>query len=203
VSRVVSQLLEVADELTDVSYRVHRVRTGWTKARNPIYTDHKVTEPSLLSQLYEAALDPATADEKVGARPKPSSRPPLATEALSAYMDVSAGAQRWVRSLRLANRTTVESNIRALIGVTGQLDLDTLESMLEEMKLWRRWAMVLIGTAEHQWRPRCACPVCGTRHSIRINVKALLGYCTECQHWWEGEDDLKAMGTAVQAAQAA
>jgi hypothetical protein len=180
-------LLEVADELTEPHPHVERI-PYWDAHRNKKHREHRTTQPGLLAQLYDAAVDPVKVQQEGGGRVKQKSRPPLAIEAFSRYDDICAGALRWVTSIRLAARDTAESNIRALVGAAPRFDLDTLDALYQEMKTWRRWAAVMTGWQTQVFRPRIACPVCCTRGSIFVNGTEQLAYCGECQHSWEGED---------------
>jgi hypothetical protein len=180
-------LLDTADELTEPHAHIERI-PYWDINRNRKHREHRTTQPGLLAQLYEAAVDPVKVAQEGGGRIKQKSRPPLAIEAFSRYDDICAGALRWVTSIRLASRDTVESNIRALVGVAPRFDLDTLDALYQEMKTWRRWAAVMTGWQTQVFRPRITCPICSTRGSIFVNGTEQLAYCGECQSSWEGED---------------
>jgi hypothetical protein len=180
-------LLDVADELTEPHIHVERL-PFWDDNRNRKYREHRTTQPGLLAQLYEAAVEPVKVVDEAGGKGKPKSRPPLAIEAYSRYNDICVGALRWVTSVNVKPRETAESNIRALIGIASRFDLDTLEALLYEMKAWRRWAAVMTGWQTRVFRPRIACPYCDTSGSIFVNGTEQLAYCNECQMYWEGED---------------
>lgn len=198
--QIFAQLLDVADELTEPHPHIERI-PYWDTNRNKKHREHRTTQPGLLAQLYDAAVDPVVVLQEAGGRSKPKSRPPLAVEAMSRYMDITAGALRWVKSVRIDPRDTPESNIRALVGMAARFDLDTLEALHQEMKTWRRWAAVMTGWETQVFRPRCACPVCSTFGTIRARMTEAerLAYCNECQTWWEG-DELVDMAEAVRAA---
>jgi hypothetical protein len=179
-------LLDTADELTEPHAHTERI-PYWDDNRNKKFREHRTTQPGLLAQLYEAAVDPVVVVQEGGGRAKPKSKPPLALEALSRYDDVCAGALRWVRSIRLTPRDTVQSNIRGLVGEATRFDLDTLEALYAEMRTWRNWAAVMTGWQTQVFRPRISCPMCQSRGSIRVNGAQQLAYCNECQTSWEGE----------------
>jgi hypothetical protein len=190
VKALFDQLLEIADELTEPSIRTVSIPGGWTKSRNKAKpTIHRVTVPGLLAQLYEEAVDPRTAAERLGGgHQKQKSRPPVQIEALSAYDAICAAAIRWMRSVRLETRETVESNIRALVGMSTRLDLDTIEALHGEARQWHRRASVLTGTISPPFQPRVTCPVCETRWSIWVNAEKVLAYCKQCGSDWVGEE---------------
>jgi hypothetical protein len=185
---LIIKIYEVADELCDAHVHIERV-PFWDTSRNRKHREHKTTQPGLIAQLYEAAVDPVkTVSEAGGSKSKPKSRPPLAMEAYSRYVEITAGALRWTRTLHLAPRDTVESNIRGIAGVTSRLDLDTLEDLHRELRTWRRWAAVMTGWQCQVFRPRVACTMCGTRGSLFVNAAERAAYCGECQYSWEGAD---------------
>lgn len=183
---VFDKLLRVADELTEPRPHVERV-PYWDASRHRKFREHRSVIPGLLAQLYDAAVDPVIVAQEGGTRPKPSSRPPLAIEALSTYESIAAGALRWVRLTRMTPRVTPQSNIRALVGDSARYDLDTLEALYDEMRMWRRWAAVMTGWEAAVFTPRIPCPACSTFGSIRVNIERGLAFCSECQHSWEGE----------------
>lgn len=195
---VFEKLLAVADELTEPRPHVSRV-PYWDDNRNRKFREHRTTLPGLLAQLYDAAMEPPVTSQEGSSRTKPSSRPPLALEALSTYEDVAAGALRWVRLIKLDPRVTPQSNIRAIVGEAGRFDLDTLEAAYVEMRTWRRWAAVMTGWEHAVFRPRISCPACGSRGSIRVNTEQQLAFCNQCQHDWEG-DALVEMAEGIRLA---
>jgi hypothetical protein len=182
-------ILGAADDLTNARKHVERVRIGWTKSRNPVFREHQTVQPSLLDQLHDAAVSPVTRQNDAGGHSVPTSRPPLAVEAYSAYEEISTAAVRWVRVVvrRPEVRDTPGGNIRMVVGYLGQLDLDTLEALLQDLKTWRRWALVMTGWETAMFRPRIACPVCDSFGTIRARAtrEDALAFCKECQHWWE------------------
>lgn len=197
------QLIMTADDLTEPTSRMVSVPDGWTKSRNRAKpTMHRVTTPSLLAQLYDAVIDPPTLKENIGAGRKPHSKPPLAVEAFSAYTVICQGALRWVKSIRLAPRDNVESNIRALVGAAPRFDLDTMEALHDELRQWHSRASVLTGSVNPPFQPRMTCPMCETRWSIWVNGERELAFCKECRCDWQGTAelmDLVRLATKVEA----
>lgn len=189
-------LVAVQVELTDS--RMHVEMVGRPLVR------HEIRIPGLLEQLYTAAVDPSMHAEEGGTRMKPRSKPPLALEAMSRYQDISAGAQRWVRSVRVEEHADPGRNIRMLVtaaaGQRGYLawDLDTTEALLSEMRSWRRWAAVLTGWESAPWQPYIRCPLCETVSSIWVNLGVGSAYCSSCLFTWE---DARELATQVRPQQ--
>ncbi len=189
---VLNDVLVLGEELTEPHTHSERVRTGWTKQRNAVYTTVQTSQPGLISQLYAAATEPFTSGG-MGAtsRAKPKSKPPLAIEALSAYVDVCSGALRWVTELGIEPRNNVEENVRALLAAAVTLDAEMLAVLRHSMRSWRRWCSVMAGWEHSVYRPRTSCPKCHTANTLRVNVDIQaggIGYCVECQASWEGPD---------------
>lgn len=184
-----ADLVVVQQELTDS--RVEKSTVGFPPRQ------HIVRIPGLLEQLYAAAFDPSMHAEEGGTRMKPRSRPPLAVEAFSRYQDVSRGAQRWVRSVRVEEHADPARNIRQLVtaaaGVRGQYlawDEETTEALLGEMRSWRRWAAVLTGWESPPKRPYIKCPICEGISTIWVNATVEAAYCSACLFTWEDVYDL-------------
>lgn len=203
LDKALTQIAVVADELTEPSPHTERVRTGWTKSRNPVFTTHQVVLPGLLAQLYAAAMDPSQTGDSSGSKPPPpESKPPLPLEPLSTYSDICSGAMRWCNAIRVPARDYPQGNIRALVGASVRFDLDTAESLLLELRTWRRWCAVYTGWEQQVFRPRIPCPKCDSFSSIRVNGAKRLAFCSECQASWEGPD-LVDMAEYVREHQAA
>jgi len=178
---VLQQIGLVAEELCDPRQHTERVEY-WDHNRHRKFRAHTTVQPGLLAQLH-ASVEPGSADREGGA-PHPSSRPPVQTEALSRYASIGIAVTRWCWSLRLEQRDTVESTVRALVGAAGVLDDDTARALLSEMRQWRRWCVVLTGW-EQVYVPRAACPVCETVGTLRINLTTREAFCTSCAAGWD------------------
>ena len=152
-------LLAAADELTDPRRHVE-VISGWDHNRNRKVVRRVTTLPSLLDQLAEAVIPGEVYIESESSRPGFASRPPARLDAIDRLLAIDAGAARWVTSIGLAVRDTTAGNIRALVGVSGTLDSDTLSALVYEVSLWRTWAATVTGWQSPPWRPRVPCPVC-------------------------------------------
>jgi hypothetical protein len=179
-------LLSAADELTDPRRHVE-VITGWTKSRNRKTIRRVTTLPSLLNQLADAVVPGETYVENDGARPGFRSTPPARLDAIDRLLAIEAAAARWVVSVGLTLRHDAAGNIRALVGISAQLDSDTLDALYTEITNWRAWAATVTGWQTPPWRPRVACPVCDTLGSLRIRLDRHTACCVGCGEAW-GED---------------
>lgn len=190
-SRMLSDIAETADALTDSYVHVEPIYTA-DKSRNKKLTHvHRVTMPGLLAQVHEL-YEPGSrrADSSSST---PSSRPPLNVEAASLHLQVTLAVTRWCWSLGLELRDTVESNVRALVGAATSMDSDTQDALLSEMRSWRRRAAMLTGWQTAPWRPRAHCPACGAVGTLVVNLAAREAYCTswnpqeqiQCVGWWD------------------
>jgi hypothetical protein len=183
---VLADLLVAADELTDG--RQHTERTPyWDDNRNRKFRTHKVTLPGLLAQLYESVYPSAGGEG--GRRPHPGSRPPLALEALSTHTVITIAVVKWCWDLRIDQRDTVESNIRALVAAVTLQDADVQHRLRADLRRWRTWCAVMTGWERVDTYPAVSCPVCDLRGSLRVNLTTGRGYCTN--------HDLDADGTLV------
>lgn len=192
------RIRSLASELTDPRMHIERGHV-WDKNRNKKRVEHKTTQAGLLHQLYVAAVDPVKLlDDVGGVTGKPQSRPPLALEAMSRYLEISEKVRGWLNSLGQPKTETVEGDIRALAGAGYLLDSDTLDAIEQDFKMWRRWAAVMTGWECRTFVPRIECPVCFSEQSIRINPMIFEGFCAECQHYWVGDEDIVSLGKNAQ-----
>jgi hypothetical protein len=189
----------LADALCDPHHHVERV-PYWDRNRNKKYREWRTTQPGLLRQLHEAAVEPVQTLAEAGARPHPASRPPLALEALSTHAAITAYAARWCWSLKLDQRDTVEANIRALIGAAAGLDDDDLALLAQELRQWYRWASVATGWTAPAYSPHVPCPACEQVGKLRVNLHAQIAHCRNCQNTWAGDDgSIFALGEYIAA----
>lgn len=185
MSDILADIADVAAELADGRQHTERIRY-WDKSRNEKWRTHTTIQPGLLAQLYESVM-PGSADAD-GSRPHPTSRPPLAIEALSLYGVIQIAVFRWAHSLRLEQRDTTESMLRSLVGAAPQLDDDTAKALLSELRSWRRWCAVMTGWESPLFAPRAACPVCDKVGTLRVNLSVAQAFCTACGSGWDRED---------------
>lgn len=172
---VLTDILAAADELTDG--RQHTERTPYyDHNRNKKHRTHKVILPGLLAQLYESVIPSGQGEG--GPRPHPGSRPPLALEALSTHVVITLAVAKWCWDLRIDQRDTVESNIRALVAAVTLQDGDTQHKLRNDLRRWRTWCAVMTGWERVDTYPAVSCPVCGKLGSLRVNLTAERGYCT-------------------------
>ncbi|WP_328382957.1 hypothetical protein OHQ88_10625 [Micromonospora zamorensis] len=182
-------IVDLADELTEPHQHVERFAV-WDDNRNKKIRTHVTIQPGLLAQLHDSVSEPISEDGGVGTRRPPASRPPLALEALSKHTAIVIGVTRWCWSLRLDLRDTAESNIRAIVGKAPELDDDTRQTLLTELRQWRRWCAVLTGWENDLFAPRVPCPVCEKVGTLRVNLKAKAAFCNnmDCLAGWSDED---------------
>ena len=187
----IADLLAYADELTDSRDHVEPITSSWwdhNRNKKTRTVRYKQRIPSLLDQLA-AAVQPGEAYvEQEGARPGFASRPPARLDAIDRLLAIEAGAARWVTSIGLTPRDTTAGNIRALVGISGTLDSDTLAALVTEVYLWRNWAATVTGWQTPPWRPRVACPVCETLGTLRIRLDRKTACCMDCGEAWSETD---------------
>ncbi|WP_371409753.1 hypothetical protein OG423_14200 [Micromonospora zamorensis] len=195
----ITTITVLAAALTDGGPHIERVRY-WDTNRNEKYREWRTTQPGLLQQLHEAAVDPVRATTDAGPRPTPGSRPPLALEALSTHAAICTHVHHWCWSLQLAPRDTVEDNIRALVGAAPALDDDDLAALTVEIRTWHRWASVATHWISPPFQPHVPCPACHTTGQLRVNLTAQAAHCRACQATWASDDgSLYALGEYIQA----
>ena len=192
-------ITRLAEALCDAGLHVERVRY-WDNNRNEKYREWRTTQPGLLRQLHDGAVDPVRAPSDTGPRPTPGSRPPLALEALSTHAAICTHVGHWCFSLNLALRDTVEANIRALVGAAPNLDDDDLTALTVEVRTWHRWASVATGWTAPLFAPHVPCPACQVVGQLRVNLTAQAAHCRACQATWASDDgSLYRLGEYIQA----
>lgn len=170
---MLADIADLASDLCDA--RKHREPYHvWSVSRNKVPKFHETTRPGLLAELHEM-FTPGVAEEMGSAGY--GSRPPLNVEAASLYMVISGAAFRWIWSLRLELRATVEGNIRALVGAAGTMDSDTQTALLSEMRSWKRRAAIVTGWETAPWRPNVPCPHCDSVNTLVVNLASKSGFC--------------------------
>jgi hypothetical protein len=174
---ILAELRDISDVLTDpVQHRepIH----GWDKNRNrKVIGHHVIVRPGLLAQVCEL-IHPGTPPDSGDfvVRSIPGSRPPLRTDAASAYVQIVLAATRWSLSLRLEVRESAESTIRQLLGRIAAEDRDTQAALLSEMRSWRRMCELITGVREPDPHLQVPCPRCGNR-SLRVNLAEASARC--------------------------
>ncbi|MEU4399765.1 DUF7341 domain-containing protein [Micromonospora orduensis] len=189
----------LAAALTDGGPHIERV-PYWDDNRNKKHREWRTVQPGLLTQLHQAAVEPAEGRTEPGPRSVPGSRPPLALEALSTHAAICTHVAHWCTSLQLALRDTVEANIRALVGAAPGLDGEDLDLLAVEIRTWHRWASVATGWTAPLFAPHVPCPACQTVGKLRVNLSAQAAHCRACQATWASDDgSLYALGEYIQA----
>lgn len=182
------QIREVADALTEPHLHSEPV-PFWDNNRNRKFRRHTTVQPGLIAQLYQSVIPVSSSAEPAGGG-VPGSRPPLAVEALSRHDTIATAVLRWCRSLHITARVSVESNVRALVGVSAMFDDDTARVLLSELRQWQRWCSVLTGW-ENVYRPAgVPCPVvdCARVNTLRVNLTTKTAMCRACGAAWSGEE---------------
>ncbi len=225
VADLLTDLLDVADTLTE-PYQCREPRWMWDANRNKKkLPDHVVVLPGLLQQVADIAYPGSSSGEGGGGRPVPASRPPVQTAALSTYLEITVAVTRWCLALRIELRDTVESNLRAVLGVASTLPrtrnrvdpytCDTCEAgrgrehwspchhctvltqveLITELRGWQRRAEVITGWRKSDPQVEAPCPHCGERQ-LRINLTSATARCGGCRAEWS--DDGVPLGVLAQ-----
>lgn len=189
------EIVACVDELADP--RQHTATSHIWVNRNKKLRRHITVQPGLMTQLYEAIM-PGSGEAE--GRTALSSRPPLALEAMSKHVEITAAVTWWCWELRVDLRDSVESNMRALIGAAATLDTERQKSLARDARRWRNWCAVLTGW-EQVVAPRgVPCPVveCGKTGTLRINLTTKSAFCNNpdrdsdgnriCSAVWDEED---------------
>ncbi|WP_285554854.1 DUF7341 domain-containing protein [Actinoplanes regularis] len=194
---MLDQIATVADDLTEPHMHSESI-TGWDRNRHRKTRRWTTVQPGLLAQLHQSVIPVWSTPDDFGASSVPASRPPLAVEALSRHDEIAMAVLRWCTSMGLETRVSVESNVRALVGATPKLDEETAAALLDEMRQWRRWCLVLTGWEQLYCPAGVPCPIvgCGMRNSLRINLTNATALCRACGSTWtkDAEDDAGAIG---------
>lgn len=187
---ILADLADTCDALCDPQQ--HREpRWYWDANRNKkTLPDHVVVLPGLIARLAEVVYPGSAPDNGGTARPVPSSRPPLRTDAASALLAIHMAVARWTLSLRLELRDTIESSVRQLLGRIAREDSDTQMALLTEMRSWQRQCEIICGDRQPDPQLQVPCLVegCGQRR-LRVNMAELKARCEGCgTRWAENED---------------
>lgn len=195
-------LVDAADALTDPRRHVEVISAAWwdhNRNRKSKIVRRVTNLPSLLNQLADAVVPGETYVEGDAARPGFASRPPARIDAIDRLLAIEAAAARWVASIGLVVRPTTEANIRALVGISGTLDSDTLDALTYEVTTWRTWAATVTGWQSPPWRPRVGCPVCDKVGSLRIRLDQKTACCMDCGEAW-GPDEIGLLAEHIRVA---
>lgn len=222
---LLADLLEVADTLTE-PYQIRHPQWEWVNRNKKKLPDHIVVLPGLLQQLADIAYPGSGMDTGGGSvRSVPGSRPPLQTQALSAYMEITVTVTRWCWALKLDLRDTVESNLRAVLGIAPSLPRSrtrvdsytcgtcaagrgrehwspchhchvvTQVELISELRTWQRRAEVITGWRKPDPQVEAPCPYCGERQ-LRINLDSETARCGGCPAEWS--EDTVPLGVLAQ-----
>jgi hypothetical protein len=189
-----------ADALTE-PYKHREQIPYWDTNRNRKFRDHVEAFPSLLDQLAAAAF-PGTSEPGAGDH---ASRPPADLEAVACHTAITIGSVKWVHRLRLEARSTVASNLRALVGATMTSDQRT--DLLRELRAWVAWAETITKWRNQPYAPTAPCPLlktndqgeeepCNTRGTIRVRLDTKTAVCLNCRGTWD-ESNIGLLGEHV------
>lgn len=147
---------------------------------------HWTRHPSLLDQLRAAE----TAGQGSSDGPMTGgyeSRPTARLEALDRLHAIDQAVDDWlVRKLHTyGQRTTLEENLRALVGAAGDLDALGRTALAREVCRWLTWARVVTGWESAPWRPNAACPMCEQRGGLRVRLEDHAAACLDCGETWD------------------
>ncbi|MEO3922996.1 hypothetical protein ABGB07_03820 [Micromonosporaceae bacterium B7E4] len=186
-------LLDIATTASELTDRHQHIERIWDRDRHRnrrMRHVHVTTQDGLLQQLADAVYAPASPDDNGGGRPVPGSKPPGAFEALARHVAITAEVTRWCWDLRLDLRSTVEDNIRALVGKAAELDPDQTATLLADLRRWHGQAAAMTGWAARSFSPRALCPVvdCGRSNTLRVNLDRSVATCMACGSVWDDTD---------------
>lgn len=187
----IATLADLAEELCDPRQHVERM---WERDRHRnkrMRRAYLTTQPGLLAQLAEAVTESTAVPEDGGGHSVPGSRPPGAWEAMARHSAITIGVAKWCLYLNLEQRDTVEGNLRALVGVAGQIDRGLLAELVADARIWWFQAAVFTGWASPTFSPRVGCPIvdCGKVSTIRVNLARKMAFCSACDSRWSDEDE--------------
>ncbi|MGZ6576709.1 MAG: DUF7341 domain-containing protein, partial [Solirubrobacteraceae bacterium] len=123
----------------------------------------------------------------------PSSRPPGQLEAIDTLLMIDVECSQWIGLLGLHERPSIAGNLRALVGVSSEIDDDQLHKLSKSAVRWYTSAAVLTGWERPTWKPANTCPVCAQRGGLRVRLgdgeNDTRAVCVECQSTW-GPDEI-------------
>jgi hypothetical protein len=158
----------------DNGYGKQRLRRIWPTA-----------QPSLLDQLQETAHMGLKVSGGGPLGGKPSSRPPGCFDALNALAYIGGRATSWASAYGVAHSTPTD-NVRAMVSIASVVDGPTLARLAGEVSYWHRTAAAASGWSERPYSPHVPCPTCGRFGTLRLNIEARAGYCTNRERLRDG-----------------
>lgn len=183
------QIVDTADVLTEPHLNREPI-PYWDASRHRKVRHHDTVQPGLLAQLYQSVIPASSSSDGPSASSVPASRPPLAVEALSLHDEICMAVLAWCTDHGLPTRVSVESNVRALVGVAAELGDEHARLLLADLRRWRGWCNVYLGW-DKIILPRgvwCPLPDCGQRNSLRINLTSATAMCRACRATWQRSD---------------
>lgn len=187
---MLTDIATTADSLTD-TFRHAEPIEYWDANRHRKTRQYTTRQKSLLDQLADKAF-PGVGDTAVSTGSY-ESKPPGDLAAISAHTAITIAAAKWCWDLRVDQRDTVASNIRALVGAAGGLDSSQQQKLLADLRRWHRWAAVIAGWETAPHRPAAPCPHCGKRGGddggLLVRLESETAVCTSCLTGWGGDGE--------------
>lgn len=191
--RLLADIAEHADALTDPRPHVEVLAADSGRGK-PVRRSTVV--PGLLAQLAGAA-EPGV-DGQTGGHGGAESCP-VTIDAVSLHAAISYGAAKRILDHNLTPRPTVESNVRAVVGLAGDLDSDELRQVRDELGSWRRQAEVITGWRTPARELPAPCPSCETKGTLLARVDPRQeAWCVACGARW-GVDEVGVLARHVSA----
>lgn len=175
--QLVGQIRGWVADLVDVRHHIEPILDDNGHGNRRLRRVYPSKQPSLVSLLRETAHEGLKVGGGSPVGRKPSSRPPGCFDALNALVYIGARAAAWCDVHHVA-RPEVEDNLRALVGLAPTLDDTDLGRLFREVRYWHGMAAAASGWAERPYTPPVSCPVCSRFGSLRLNIEARAGYCT-------------------------
>ena len=190
------ELVDYVRELTE--HHTHAEHYQIKKGKTWYGSNHITLAPPLLDQL-QYATPSGLGDQRSGSGYE--SRPAARIEALDTLIQIDKFAARWVRDLGeddpadkvdprtglLVHGSGTIACVRLLGSLAPSQDKKTQGRILADVRRWWTWARIATGWDSPAWRPDNTCPACGVRGSLRVNLVAQLGTCSDdgCRETWD------------------
>lgn len=185
MSEILPLLSEAVDELTKP--HVHREQVSRYENGTWVHSRHRTDVPPLVQQL-RAAVEPSSSSD--AGKSSFSSRPSARLDAIDTLLRIEAASAVWLTRCGQALRSTLEDNLRALVGCAPGLDEQQQWDLTREARRWATWARVTTGWEVPPFRPNNTCPLCGKRGGLRVRAgDGVTSYetsavCVECSEAW-------------------
>lgn len=189
------RLVAAVDELTMPRVTIENI-PGWTAARNKTLRVHRAVHDALLVELA-LAIHCTGASEGDRGHGVPGPRDPARLGAIDRLRAIESGVTEWLVRLQIMPRGSVAENLRALVGVAGEMSDDMLGWLSLEAHRWVIWARVVTGWQSPPFMPRAPCPACERIGGLRINLDRKAGCCMVCGADWYEQPKYGADGELI------